>query len=100
MKSQVEEYEKQLKDHEFEYNQKLKAMAKEMNLQIELKEREFQNQLDDFIRNQRQNENDLRLDTEQRIHNAEQRAILAEGHFSKVQEQIKVRLVSRRISFF
>ena len=38
-----------LKEHEIDYNNKLKAMAKEMSLQIDDKEREYHQQLNEFI---------------------------------------------------
>jgi hypothetical protein len=46
----TEDYEQRLKEQEIEYNVKLKAIAKEMSTQIDEKERNYQQQLKDFIR--------------------------------------------------
>ncbi len=46
----TEDYEQRLKEQEIEYNIKLKAMAKEMNTQIDQKEQNYKQQLHDFIR--------------------------------------------------
>ena len=108
MNKLADDYEQRLKDKDQEYQTKLKAMAKEMSTRIDEKEGNYQQQLRDFIRkfsmiiisftlsvlfpleNNRKSENDLANQSEQRVINAEQRAVVAEEHLSRLSEEIKV----------
>lgn len=103
-----DDHEQHLKDKDQEYQTKLKAMAREMSTRIDENERNYQQQLRDFIRrfsmrfflsirmflsrleNSRKSETELANQSEQRVITAEQRAVVAEAHLSKLSEEIKV----------
>ncbi|UJR10069.1 hypothetical protein I4U23_014291 [Adineta vaga] len=85
----IDQYEKQLRIQEKEHDSKLKVMAKEMNRQIEEREETYQQQINDLNRKIYQTNDDVTVKSEQRVANAEERALVAEREVSKMQEQLK-----------
>ncbi|CAF0909555.1 unnamed protein product [Adineta ricciae] len=89
LKKTVEEYEQRLRIQEKEYDSKLKAMAKEMNRQIEEREANYHQQLSDLKRKNQQIEQEDVSKWEQKVSDAEERALNAEREMSKLHEQLK-----------
>jgi hypothetical protein len=100
----TEEYEQRLKDQTNNFHDKLKAMAKEMNAQIEEKDRQHQRQLREMMGKRtivegrlalnilplEKQPNDQMEQFERRLYEADERATLAEEQMLRMEEQLKV----------
>lgn len=100
----TEEYEQKLQEQEAQYSANLKSITREMNIQIEEKEQQFNQQLQELIGKlfifsfgkwlfsfiELDKSYKIENDIKQRFADAEQRALIAE-------EQLKVSIVFKSI---
>lgn len=99
----TEEYEQKLQEKEAEYSANLKSITKDLSSQMEVKEQEFNRQLQELISKHLNNSSvsfqvflvdksyQIEMDIKQRLADAEQRAQISE-------EQLRVRCICSSIS--